>query len=58
MDFGAVMIAACVSGALTTLLMGLHANYRIVLALGDGTELLLCFYSVRSYNSGGLGYSW
>ena len=23
----------------------------------DGTELLLCFYSVRSYNSGGLGYS-
>ena len=43
MDFGAVMIAACVSGALATLLMGLHANYRIALALGMGQNFYFVF---------------
>ncbi|MBD3336328.1 MAG: NCS2 family permease [Candidatus Eisenbacteria bacterium] len=36
MDFGAVMVATCLSAALATLVMGLLANYPIALAPGMG----------------------
>ena len=36
MDFGAVMAATCIAGALATLIMGLYANYPIAQAPGMG----------------------
>ncbi len=36
MDYGAVMMATCISSALSTLLMGLWANYPVALAPGMG----------------------
>ncbi len=36
MDYGAVMMATCISGAVATLVMGLWANYPIALAPGMG----------------------
>ena len=36
MDFGAVMVATCVSAEAATVLMGLLANYPIALASGMG----------------------
>ncbi len=53
MDFGAVMIATCVSGALATLLMGLHANYRIALALGMGQNFYFAFTVCGATTAGG-----
>jgi len=36
MDYGAVMMATCLSAALSTVLMGLWANYPVALAPGMG----------------------
>jgi len=43
MDFGAVMTATCVAGALGTLLMGFLANYPIALAPAMGHNVLFAF---------------
>jgi len=40
MDFGAVMVATCLSSAIATILMGLLANYPIALAPGMGHNFL------------------
>jgi AGZA family xanthine/uracil permease-like MFS transporter len=39
MDFGAVMMATCLSAAIATLLMGLYANYPIALAPAMGENV-------------------
>jgi len=43
MDFGAVMVATCLSAALATLIMGLLANYPIALAPGMGENFFFVF---------------
>lgn len=43
MDFGAVMVATCVSAAIGTLIMGLLANYPIALAPGMGINAYFSF---------------
>ncbi len=49
MDYGAVMMATCLSSALSTLLMGLWANYPIALAPGMGENFF--FVSVVTTTS-------
>ncbi len=53
MDFGAVLTATCVSGALATFLMGLYANYPIALAPGMGQNFFFAFTVVMK-----MGISW
>jgi AGZA family xanthine/uracil permease-like MFS transporter len=43
MDFGAVMVATCLSSAIATLIMGLYANYPIALAHGMGENFYFVF---------------
>lgn len=43
MDFGAVMMATCLSSALATILMGLMANYPIALAPAMGHNFFFAF---------------
>jgi AGZA family xanthine/uracil permease-like MFS transporter len=43
MDFGAVLVATCLSSALATFLMGLYANYPIALAPGMGQNFFFAF---------------
>ncbi len=43
MDFGAVMTATCLAGALATLIMGLYANYPIAQAPGMGENFFFVF---------------
>lgn len=43
MDFGAVMMATCLSGALATIMMGLLVNYPIALAPGMGENAFFTF---------------
>ncbi len=49
MDFGSVMMTTCLSAAITTLIMGLYANYPIGVASEMGGELLLCLYGGAQY---------
>ncbi|MCB1134800.1 MAG: NCS2 family permease, partial [Chlamydiia bacterium] len=53
MDAGAVMVATAASAAISTLIMGLYANYPFVLAPGMGLNAYFT-YGVCL----GLGYSW
>jgi AGZA family xanthine/uracil permease-like MFS transporter len=53
MDFGAVMVATCLSAALATLIMGLVANYPIALAPGMGENFFFAFSVVI-----GMGIAW
>ncbi len=53
MDFGAVLVATCVSSALSTFLMGLYANYPIALAPGMGQNFFFAYTVVL-----GMGISW
>ncbi len=43
MDFGAVLAATCISGAVATLLMGLYANYPVALAPGMGQNFFFAY---------------
>lgn len=43
MDFGAVMVATCLSAALATFIMGVLANYPIALAPGMGENFFFVF---------------
>jgi adenine/guanine/hypoxanthine permease len=43
MDFGSVLVATCVSGALATFLMGLYANYPVALAPGMGQNFFFAY---------------
>jgi AGZA family xanthine/uracil permease-like MFS transporter len=43
MDFGAVLVATCVAGAIATFLMGLYANYPVALAPGMGQNFFFAY---------------
>ncbi|MCK5558638.1 MAG: NCS2 family permease, partial [Candidatus Hydrogenedentes bacterium] len=58
MDFGAVMVATCLSAGLATIAMGLIAKYPIALAPGMGENLYFAFVVCGAAGVGGLGYSW
>jgi len=53
MDFGAVLVATCVAGALSTFAMGLYANYPVALAPGMGQNFFFAYTVVL-----GMGISW
>jgi len=53
MDFGAVMVATCISAALASLIMGLYANYPICQAPLMGENAFFAFTVVL-----GMGVSW
>ena len=53
MDKHAVFVATCLAAAIGSLIMGLYANYPIVLAPGMGLNAYFAFTVV-----GSLGYSW
>lgn len=53
MDFGAVMMATCLSAAFGTLIMGLYANYPIGVAPGMGENFFFVFTVVL-----GMGFAW
>jgi AGZA family xanthine/uracil permease-like MFS transporter len=58
MDFGAVMVATCLSAGLATIAMGLIAKYPIALAPGMGENLYFAYVVCGAAGIGGLGYSW
>jgi len=49
MDKGAVFVATCVAAAVSSLMMGLYANYPIALAPGMGLNAFFAFTVVLSY---------
>ena len=49
MDPGAVFVATCVAAAVSTLVMGLYANYPIALAPGMGLNAFFAFTVVLAY---------
>jgi len=53
MDFGAVMVATCLSSAIATLIMGLYANYPIALAPGMGENFYFVYTVIL-----GMGIIW
>jgi AGZA family xanthine/uracil permease-like MFS transporter len=53
LPFDAVFVATCIAAALSTLLMGLYANYPIALAPGMGLNAFFAFSVVL-----GLGHKW
>ncbi len=58
MDFGAVMVATCLSSAVATFVMGLLANYPIALAPAMGHNFYFAFSVCGAVAMGGLGYRW
>jgi len=52
MDFGAVMVATCLSAAIETLIMGLWANYPFALAPRMGLNAFFAFSIVLGMNIG------
>jgi len=53
MDKGAVFVATCIAAAVSTLVMGLYANYPIALAPGMGLNAFFAFTVVLAYK-----YTW
>ncbi len=53
MDRGAVFVATCIAAAVSTLVMGLYANYPIALAPGMGLNAFFAFTVVLTYK-----YTW
>ncbi|MFH1071559.1 MAG: NCS2 family permease [Candidatus Glassbacteria bacterium] len=53
MDFGSVMVASCLAAAISSLVMGLWANYPIALAPGMGENFFFVYTVVL-----GLSVSW
>ncbi|MEW6456002.1 MAG: NCS2 family permease [Acidobacteriota bacterium] len=53
MDFGAVMMATCISSIIATLIMGLYANYPIGVAPGMGENFFFTFTVVLM-----MGFPW
>src|SRR5262245_27986725 len=53
LDKGAVFVATCVAAAVSTLVMGLYANYPIALAPGMGLNAFFAFTVVITYR-----YTW
>src|SRR3954471_20681728 len=53
MDKGAVFVATCIAAAVSTLAMGLYANYPIALAPGMGLNAFFAFTIVLAHK-----YTW
>jgi hypothetical protein len=53
MDKGAVFVATCIAAAVSSLVMGLYANYPIALAPGMGLNAFFAFTVVLGYK-----YTW
>jgi AGZA family xanthine/uracil permease-like MFS transporter len=58
MDRGAVMVATCISSAISTLCMAFLANYPVALAPGMGHNALFAFTICGPLALGGFGLSW
>ncbi|MBN1521963.1 MAG: NCS2 family permease [Candidatus Aureabacteria bacterium] len=58
MDFGAVAFATCVSAALATLIMGLHANYPIAQAPGMGENFFFVLTVIPAVAAAGVKDPW
>ena len=58
METGAVMMATCLSAALASAWMAIHANYPIALAPGMGHNFFFAITICGPVAAGGLGYTW
>lgn len=58
MDFGAVMVATCLSAALFSIIMGLYARYPIALAPGMGENFFFVFSAIPAAAAAGYGEPW
>lgn len=58
MDFGAVMVATCVSSAAASALMAVMANYPIAQAPAMGHNFFFAMTACGPIAAGGLGLSW
>jgi len=57
-DFGAVTTATCLSAALATLIMGLHARYPIALAPGMGQNMFFVLGAIPVAAAAGFAEPW
>lgn len=58
MDFGAVMVATCLSAALFSCLMGIYARYPIALAPGMGENFFFVFSAIPAAAAAGFSEPW
>ncbi|MCX7626147.1 MAG: NCS2 family permease [Candidatus Sumerlaeaceae bacterium] len=58
MDFGAVMVATCLSAAFFSIMMGLYARYPIALAPGMGENFFFVFSAIPAAAAAGYGEPW
>src|SRR5271170_4507788 len=58
MDFGAVMVATCLSAALATAIMGLYAHYPIAQAPGMGENFFFVFSALPAAAAAGFANPW
>ncbi|MCX7963543.1 MAG: NCS2 family permease [Candidatus Sumerlaea chitinivorans] len=58
MDFGAVMVATCLSAALFSCLMGLYARYPVALAPGMGENFFFVFSAIPAVAAAGYAEPW
>jgi len=58
MDFGAVMVATCLSAALATAIMGLYARYPIAQAPGMGENFFFVFSAIPAAAAAGFANPW
>src|SRR5207244_1338344 len=58
MDFGAVMVATCLSAALASAIMALYARYPIAQAPGMGENFFFVFSALPAATAAGLVNNW
>lgn len=58
MDFGAIMVATCLSAALATAIMGLYARYPIAQAPGMGENFFFVFSAIPAAAAAGFANAW
>lgn len=58
MDFGAVLVATCLSAALASALMGLWARYPVAQAPGMGENVFFVLTAIPAAAAGGAGEPW
>jgi AGZA family xanthine/uracil permease-like MFS transporter len=58
MDFGAIMVATCLSAALATAIMGLYARYPIAQAPGMGENFFFVFSAIPAAAAAGFSNPW
>jgi len=58
LDFGAVMVATCLSAAIATLIMAFYARYPIALAPGMGQNFFLVFTVLPAAAAAGITNTW